>query len=272
MKVIAAINGTITAESMAFYALKYAKVQNLTLVLLHIKNKKDDINDVELSMDRITTIAISENIQVERVILKGSPKEAVKKFVSNNFVDIIFCSTRKDTNFITNSFSLMLTKMNLSSDIAIVRIVKMSDIMDLNKVMLSIKEDKLSVKKFTFFSTLTSAYKAQGEIYSVSSMSRVELSRVDIHEARERLGVINYNLRHYIKLSNIMDFPLSIKHDFTIDEAKSIFTHIVKSNAHLVVIGAKRLSVKSFFKREMPIEKLMREASINTIAYYAKED
>jgi len=272
MKVVAAINGTITAEGMAFYALKYAQVQNLTLVLLHIKNEKDDFSDVELSMERITTMAISQNIQIERVILKGSIKKVIKEFLSNGFVDIVFCSTRKNKDFITDSFSLLLTKMNLRVDIAIVRIVKMINIMDFNRVMLSIKEDKLSVKKFTFFSTLVSAYKANGEIYSVSSMSRVELSRVNIHEARERLSLINYNLRHYIKLSNIMKFPLTIKHDFTNNEAESIFTHVVKSNAELVVIGAKRLSVTSFFKREMPIEKLMSEASVNTIAYYTKED
>ena len=272
MKVIAAINGTVTAESMAFYALKYAQVQNLTLVLLHIENTKDDRSDVELSMDRITTIAISQNIKTEQVILKGSVKWAIKNYLANIFADIVFCSTRKDKSFIRDSFSLLLTKMNLSVDIAIVRVVKMSNIRDLNRVMLSIREDKLSVKKFTFFSTIISAYKADGEIYSVSSMSRAELSRVDIHKARERLSVINYNLRHYIKLSRIMKYSLNIKHDFTNNEAKSIFTHIVKSNAQLVIIGAKRLSVSSFFKKEMPIERLMRDASINTIAYYPKKD
>ena len=272
MKVIAAINGTITAESMAFYALKYAQVQNLTLVLLHIENLKDDMSDVELSMDRITTIAMSQNIQTERVILKGSAKWAIKNYLTNIFADIIFCSTRKDKNFIRDSFSLLLTQMNLNVDIAIVRVVKMSNIRDINRVMLSIREDKLSVKKFTFFSSIVSAYKADGEIYSVSSMSRTELSRVDMREARERLSVINYNLRHYIKLSHIMKYPLNIKHDFTNNEAKSIFTHIVKSNVELVIIGAKRLSLTSFFKKEMPIERLMRDASINTIAYYPKED
>ena len=272
MKVIAAINGTVTAESMAFYALKYAQVQNLTLVLLHIKNPKDSISDVELSMDRISTIAISNNIQTEQVILKGSINRAIKNYLEDIFADIIFCSTRKNENFITNSFSLQLTKMNLNVDIAIVRVVKMSNIRDLKRVMLSIREDKLSVKKFTFFSSIVSAYEADAEIYSVSSMSRTELSRVDMHEARERLSLINYNLRHYVKLSHIMKYPLTIKHDFTNNEAKSIFTHIVKSDAQLVIIGAKRLSIKSFFKKEMPIEKLMSEASVNTIAYYPKED
>ena len=272
MKVIAAINGTITAESMAFYALKYAQMQKMTLVLLHIENEKDDISDVELSMDRISNIALSQDIQTKRVILKGSIKEAIEKYTLNNFCDIIFCSTRQNKNYITNSFSLGLTKLNLNLDIAIVRIVKINSISNLNKVILSIDEDKLSVKKFTFFSNLALAYKAQGEIYSISSVSKTILSKVNISQIRERLNLINYNLRHYIKLSNIMNFSLNIKHEFTNNEVESIFTHLIKSNTQLVIIGAKRLSVKTFFTREMPIERLMGEASVNTIAYYPSKD
>ena len=272
MKVIVAINGTITAESMAFYALKYVQIQNQDLVLLHIENKKDDLVDVNSRMDRISTVAMSQNIQIRRVILQGSYKKEIKNYLSNNFVDIIFCSTRKDKNFINNSFSELLTKMNLNVDIAIIRIVNMNKTMDFTNIMLSIKEDRLSVKKFTFFTTMTKAYKAKAEIYSVSSMSKVSLSRVNIHEARKRLRLINYNLRHYTKLGNMMGIPLHIKHDFTNSETQSILSHIAKSSVDLVVIGAKRFSVRSFFKTEMRIERLMREASVNTIAYYPKED
>lgn len=270
MKVVAAINGTITAESMAFYALKYAKGQDLPLLLLHIENEKDDLDGVRTSIERITTLAIAQEVQTEVVILKRSSKKAIRSFFSGIDADVIFCSTRKDKSFISGSFSEALTKMDLNADIAIVRIVKMSSIMDINKIILSIKEDKLSVKKFAFFASMASAYQADGEIYSVSSMSRRALSTVDMHEARARLGLINYNLRHYIKLAHLIPFTLHIEHAFTENEAESILTHIAKSTAQLVVIGAKRLSVASIFKREMPIEKLMREASVNTIVYYPK--
>lgn len=272
MKVIAAINGTITAETMAFYALKYAQVQNKILVLLHIENDKDNIEDVKLSMDRITMLAASHKVQIEHIILNGSIPKCIVKYLSEIFVDIIFCSTRKNNRFILNSFSEILTKMNLNIDIAVVRIVKISHIMDVKNMVLSIKDDKLSVKKFTFFATLASAYKADTEIYSVSSMSKFKLSRIDTHEVRERLALINYNLRHYLKLAHLMPFNIHIKHSFSQNEERSLLSHIAKSNTELVVIGAKRLSIGSFFSSDVPIEILMREASINTIAYYPKED
>ncbi len=272
MKVIAAVNGTVTAESMAFYALKYAQLQTLSLVLLHIENKKDDLGEVRASMERISTLALAQGVQTEHVVLNGSLKTVLPVYLSGIYADVIFCSTRKNKNFITGSFSEALTKMGLNADIAIVRIVKMNAVMDIDTMILSIKEDRLSVKKFTFFASLASAYQAAGEIYSVSSMSRLALSAVDMHKARARLRLINYNLRHYLKLAHCMHFALHIEHGFTENEAESILTHIAKSSAQLVVIGAKRLSVTSLFNREMPIETLMREASVNTIAYYPKED
>jgi hypothetical protein len=272
MKVIAAINGTITSESMAFYALKYAQVQKLTLVLLHIENEKDDIDDVEASIERIRTLADSLEIQIEPIFLKGELQSVMQTFLSSIYADIIFCSTRKHKSLISNSFSEALTKMDLNVDIAIVRIVKISHIMDLSAMMLSINQDKLSVKKFTFFATLASAYEADGEIYSVSSMSKRELTKIDKHKAKNKLSMINFNLRHYIKLSYFMPFKLHIKHDFSSSEQKSILTHMAKSNAQLAVIGARRLSISSFFSKEIPIEKLMSESSINIIAYYPKED
>lgn len=271
MKVIAAINGTITAESMALYALKYAKGQDLPLVLLHVENEKDDLNEVRTSIQRITILALAQEVQTEAVILEGSSKKAIQTFLSGIDADVIFCSTRRHKTFISGSFSEALTKMDLNADIAIVRIVTISSIIDIDKMILSIKEDKLSVKKFAFFASLASAYQADGEIYSVSSMSRRALSAVDMHGARARLKLINYNLRHYMKLAHFMPFTLHIEHAFTENEAESILTHIAKSTAQLVVIGARRLSVTSIFNREMPIEKLMSEASVNTIAYYPKE-
>lgn len=272
MKVIAAINGTITAESMAFYAIRYAKVQDQTLILVHIKNENDDVAYVHKSMERINTIALSYNVKTENVFLNGAPANTLKNYVIHNNIDIIFCSTRKQNKLFSNTFTQSLTKMNLGVDIAVVRIVSINNIMESNNLLLSIKEDKLSVKKFTFFSTFASAYKANTEIYSVTRMTRLQLSMVDIRRAREKLSLINYNLRHYLQLSKFMPFKIHIKHDFTNNEEKSILSHIAKSNTDLVVIGAKRLSVKSFFKKEMPIEMLLRESSVNIIAYYPKDD
>lgn len=272
MKVIAAINGTISSEGMAFYALKYAQVQNLTLVLLHVENKKDKISDIEASIERIKTIAISQNVEIHSIILQGDIQKAIKSFMHDIYVDVIFCSARRQKSYISDSFGETLSRMNLNTDIAVVRILKMNSVMDLRDITLCILKDKLSVKKFAFFTTLALAYDASCNIYSVSGMSKIELSMITIHKIKERLALINYNLRHYLKLANLMKVALRIKHDFTDNETKNILTYIAESNTNLLVIGGKKPSIASFFKREIPLEKLLHEISVNTIIYYPKED
>lgn len=271
MKVVASLNGSITSESMAFYALKYAEAQNFTLLLLHVENKKDDIVNVKASIKRISTIAGPENIKIETMILKESSKSEIKKFLTDINVDTIFCSTRKHTRFIKDSFSELIINMDLDADIAVVRIVNINSVLEPCNIFLSIKEDRLSVKKFSFFSTLASAYKAKSEIYSVTKISKFRLAKTDIHQTREKLASINYNLRHYRKLSNFMPYDLHIKHDFTSNETQNILSQVAKSDVQLLIVGAKRLSMTSFFSKEIPIERLMRDASVNTIAYYTKE-
>ena len=271
MKVVASLNGSITSESMAFYALKYAKAQGYTLVLFHVKNKKDSIDDVDASIKRIVTVAGPEHVQTETLILEKSSKSKIKEILSDLHIDTIFCSTRRDKKFISDSFSELLVKMNLDADIAVARIVNISNITEIENIFLSIKTDRLSVKKFTFFSTLASAYKAKGEVYSVTKVSKFRFAKIDIHETRQRLASINYNLRHYKKLSNFMSYDLHIKHDFTSSETQSILSQVAKSDVQLLIVGAKRLSVTSVFSKEIPIERLMRAASVNTIAYYTKE-
>lgn len=160
MKVVAALNGSITSESMAFYALKYAQVQNCTLTLFHVQNPKDDLND-KASIDRISILAGSEHVQLETVILDKFSKESIQHFLKTNNIDTIFCSTRKHKKFIKDSFSEMLVNMNLTIDIAVARIVHINNILESGNIFLSIKEDRLSAKKFSFFSSLVSAYKTK---------------------------------------------------------------------------------------------------------------
>ena len=90
MKVIAAINGTIISENSALYALHYAKELEFTLVLLHVKNRKDSIEDVHKSFLRIEKAAQSINVEIEKVILEGSIGKSIKSYISETHVDTLF--------------------------------------------------------------------------------------------------------------------------------------------------------------------------------------
>ena len=272
MKVIAAINGSLVSESSAFLALNYAKNQGIDLILLHVKNHKDDISEVQNSASRIKAAADDLQLNCETVILKGHIKEAIKEYLEPLHIDSFFCSTRMHKNFITNSFSEAILKMKLNTNIAVIRIVHSHQFKELSSILLPIKETKLSVYKFTFVSTLASTYKSNVHILSISTTSKNHLAKQTLSTLRERSAHINFQLRHYLNLARLMPFKLNIKHDFSTNESNSILKYMAAHDSQLVIIGAKRLSFFSLFKGEKPIERLMRETSTNLIAFYPKED
>ncbi|MCD6259318.1 MAG: universal stress protein [Helicobacteraceae bacterium] len=272
MKVLVAINGSVISESMVLYALRYAKQLGYALELFHLRNAKDDLKSVEKTFAHIQTLAKAQDIEFQTLLFDSSLEDELREYVKKESVDIIFCSTRREKKLFEDSFSHKLLELNLDVDLAIVRIVKLVDINTLSSMMLSIKQERLSVRKFTFFATLASSYEAQGQIYSVSQLSKFKFARLDMHQTRQKLQATNHQLRHYLKLSSFMPFELIIKHDFSDDEVQSILYNIVKTESDLVVVGAKRLVEPAFFFGQRPLERLLQETSVNVIAFYTKED
>ena len=272
MKVLVAISGSVISESMALYALRYAKQLGYALELFHLSNAKDDLKSVEKSFAHIQTLAKAQDVEFQTLLFSSSLEDELSAYVQKESVDIIFCSTRREKKLFEDSFSHKLLKLALDVDLAIVRIVKLVDISTLSSMMLSIKQERLSVRKFTFFATLASSYEARGQIYSVTSLSTSKFARLDMHQTRQKLQATNHQLRHYLKLSSFMPFELIIKHDFSDDEIQSILYNMAKYENDLVVVGARRLLKAPLLFGQRPLERLMQETSVNVIAFYTKED
>lgn len=273
MKVLVAVNGSVVSESMVFYALHYAKELDYTLVLFHAKNPKDDLAKVEKSFEHIQTIAHAWDVEFQTLFFEAKTlRQELAVYLQKESVDILFCTTRREKALFEDSFSHQLLRMGFDIDLAIVRIVRLVDSNTLTSMMLSIKQERLSVRKFTFFATLASAYKAEAQIHSVTPLAIKKFSKLDIHTLRQKLEAINHKLRHYLKLSHFMPFDLIIKHDFSNDEVQSILYNMAKYESDLVVVGAKRLLRNPLFFGQRALERLMQETSVNIIAFYSNED
>lgn len=272
MKVVVAINGTITSESSAVYALRYAQVEGLDVVLFHLQNHKDDLLRVNESAARIKILGQQWGVDVMLHTVEGHIKERIFELLKLFHVDIIFCATRKEKKYLTDSFSAYLLKLDLNTDIAVVHVVKMATAQEIHTMLLAIREDHLSIKKFTFFSTLALAYQSHAEIYSVTPLSKEKLSKIELEDTKARLVRMNFHLRHYQKLARHLGIPMHIKHDFSMQEDKSVLERTANIQAQLLIIGAKRLSFFSTLFGEKPIEHIMRYVSVNMIAFYPRED
>ena len=273
MNVIAAINGQVTSEVAALYGLHFARLHGLPLVLLHVENPDDSIESVEKSMTNIEEVAGGYEMATERVMLQGPPAEAVKHYLFENRAETLFCSTRyrERKKFFNLSFSEKLKGMSLPVDLAEVRVVHVHSTLSTERIVLPIKEDRMSVEKFTFFASMAKAYNASGEIYSVTVTSRKKRARLDLGDTNRMLQKVDDRLSHYEQLAKLMDIPLRLKHSIAVNEIDQVLHHLSHNDFHLMIVGGERLSAYPTFTRPKPIERLQRCTPVNTIAFYLRK-
>jgi hypothetical protein len=267
MKVIALINGQITSEVSAIYALHYAKVNSYELELIHFLNNRDELVAVQRTIMRIKEMAKGYDIACHSDMFNNTVHYLIQ-YTKEHFVDTIFCATRIKKSFFSDSFSSLLIKLPLRANIAIARIVHVSAAMSIDSLLLPIEDDRLSVMKFHFFSSLVQAYEAQYELYSIKKCSTRRLSNMLYEEKKEAAHQINQQLRHYQKLSHFMHQSMHITHTFSPNFAQEVIEKSIHSPHQLIVIGAKRLSFFSPFLKRSSLENIMSKTHLNAIAFY----
>jgi nucleotide-binding universal stress UspA family protein len=269
MKVILALNGSITSEASAIYAIRYCSLYDYELELVHIKNEKDSLAEVRKSMESVETIAAGAEVACERLIMHGSGIEPLIAYVRENRVDTIFCTTRAQKGFFDASFSDYLTRRPLPCDVAVVRIADLAAIKRVERIGMSIKNAKLSVEKFAFFSSMVRSFEAEGEIYSISVLSKKKRAAMGFIGMRERLEALDTRLYHYRQLAQLEGIKLRLKHAFAESETSQILHHSARAEYDLLIVGGRRLAKRSFLTAESPLERLMHHTCVNMIAYYS---
>ncbi len=272
MKVIAAVNGLVTSDIAALYALRYAALFGRTLVLLHVENAADSRPEVEACMAGIEEAAEQYRVKCERLFLQGEPAPAIQAYLLRTNAEILFCSTRMRKRFFEDSLSDRLTRLPLPVDLAIVRVAHVDAAFLAEAVLLPIREDRLSIKKFVFAGAMAKAFGATTEIYSVTLAGKRRLARLDIGATKELFQKINDRLSHYAKAFALMAVPLRIKHALAENEIDQILHHAAHHEFGLLIIGGRRLSGFSPFWRERPIARLFRYTPVNTIAFYGRDE
>ena len=271
MKVVLALNGSITSEASAIYAIHYCRLYDCELQLVHIKNSRDAIDEVERSMEIIETLAQGVDVSCERLLMRGEGVGPLISYVRKNRIDTVFCTTRAQRGFFSASFSDYLTRKPLPCDVAVVRIADLAAVNRVERIGVSIKNAKLSVEKFAFFSSMVQTFEADGEIYSISVLSRAQRAAMGFVETRDRLELLDAKLSHYRHLASLQKMRLRLKHAFAESETEQMLHHAAHTGYDLLIVGGRRLSFSSFFKRRSPLEDLMRHTGVNMIAYYPKE-
>ncbi|NTV13039.1 MAG: universal stress protein [Desulfobulbaceae bacterium] len=270
MKIAAAVTGLITSEIAALYALRYAKLHDYPLVLLHVQNSPTPSPELTDSMAVVEEAAKGLGVKTERLFLTGRPLKAIRDYLADGRTDTLFCSTRMRSRFFEDSLSEKLTRLPLAANLAVVRIARVEAWAITKEVVLPIREERLSVEKFIFFSSLAKALAASAEIYSISPVSRRQQAALALTGTRELFLRINLHLNHYTQALKLMAIPARIKHALATDEVDQILHHLSHHDCQLLVLGGRRHSRFPHLLGENRLERLFRHTPVNTIAFYAR--
>ncbi len=273
MKVIAALNGLVSSDVAALYALRYAALFDATLCLLHVLNPSDRRQDVEQSMTAVEEAAVQYHVTTERVFLTGEPLPAIRTYLAGSRTDTLFCSTRTRTRqrFFHNSLSERLSRLSLPANLAVVRVVHLNAVHVTENILLPIRDGRLSARKFAFFSALAKAFAAATEIYCIHASSRDQRAAMDTHAVRMTFQRINTRLGHYVNTMKLLDIPCTIKHALTDEEVNQILHHLARHDFQLMIFGGRRSPTLSDFFKEDPMERLFYHTPVNTIVFYARD-
>ena len=266
MRVISLINGSLISETMTVYALNYAKQLNASVNLVYIKGG-DSLKYIMLSVENLKLIADNLGVEIEYSTFDSLLQ--FKEFVDEKNVDMLFCSTRQQHTIFDKSFVKSLITQNVKADLAVVKVVKLGNVLAIENIIMPIRETKLSVKKFTLFSTFSLAYNAKSEIYSLDEISSKDMYKVTPKIIKARLKDILFGLRHYLKLLRELGVRFAIKHDFALAEGERVKSHIAKHHYDLAIVGAH--PEKALFSHH-PIDILFENPMINTIYYLPHKD
>ncbi len=266
MRVISLINGSMISETSSVYALNYAKGLGAVFDLVHIKGK-DTLDEVTKSAEDLSALASSLDLEHEFIILENL-KEFIT-YVEEKDIDIIFCSTRQNHSLFDKSFVQVLIRAKMKTDLAVVKVVKLSMQNSIERLVLPIRDSKLSVKKFSFFSTFALAYNSKAEIYSIDKISKNKMATINTQKEKARLKEIIFSLRHYMRLAKLLKFKFSIKHDYALAEGDRVKAHIADHGYDLAIVGGHH--DRSFFGQH-PIDILFQNPMLNVIYFIPYKD
>jgi len=267
MKIVSLINGSLLSQTVASYALAYAKELHLGVSFIYI-DANDNLSDVKKSAQLLEQKAKDLELKSEFFVLDSLGD--LQEYVESREIETMFCSTRHQHTILDKSFVKELIAQKIRVDLCVVKVVKAGYLQEVQNILLPIKEAKLSVKKFTLMMVFARAYNAKVEIYSLDKLSAVKLQKVTKEQIKQRLQEIIFKLRHYMKLFYLSGTNFSIKHDFALSDGESVKTHIAKHNYDLAIVGAH--STNSIFEKNHPIDVLFEHPSINTLYFIPYED
>jgi len=217
-KILAEVDERLTSESVARYALKFAKLNNSSLYLCFIHKKEAKFEKAEVALKRVFLEAEKNNIKVECIIKEGERLEELKEIIKKEKIDIAF---------VTSDDFKQISKLPCS--VAMIKIINMGKLSP--KRILFILKGKVNYlkEKAIFIENLSKIFHARVYINYFGKDENIEklFSILKKHEIK-----IESKVFHKFSLKTVMFQALSKKIELLVmEQEKSGFLGIIKPDS-----------------------------------------
>lgn len=269
-RILAAVNEHLTSEIMARYAIEFARASNCKLYLCYIAEKDappDAVENGNGALKRLQAISESEGVNWDTITGSGDPVEKIKELVQQESIDLAFASARhKDME---NRYFSRTTANRLSLELpcsfALVRVVHMARIRP-HEILVPVKARISHLAERAFFCAMMArAFDSRIFLFHAEKPMKSFFSGEIRPRSVELEESITGDLDQFIK---ILD-SYQVKHErklFHGAAGPGITIEAASKRSDLIIMGANRRSfLSSLFRRENPVEEVMRNTPCNLI-------
>lgn len=267
MKIAAAINGNMISEKTAEYALFHCSAMKGSLTLFFVQNGRDELNKVQASADRLQSLADKMEISCQFEISKNSVRNFVKQLVSEQKVDLIYCSTRAKKQYFEHSFSEQLVKLKPNCSLAVVKVVSMGSIANVDKVGVYARNQKLKTELFSLSAALSKSLDSKLFLTTNLKEKRQNLLNISSYQQQRKLNLIDQNLKPFLQLCKLIGIRSTIYHLYEDDVNEEHLAYVLSRNIDLLIFEAYSLPFIPL-RLNNPAEALFKLIPINCVVYY----
>lgn len=275
-KILVAVDGTFHASVAARYSFWFALAFHSKLFVVTVISK--DMNEKEeksasYSISKIIDEASGSGLDIEGVILKGDVISAIKKFVKENKIDIVFSSTRrpqKEGRFFVQSVTSGLMS-GVSCNVIAIKISHPGRSLRSKKVLVPLIGDGyMDRERADIVAALADRFSSSITVFHVNKLSASKIKRMEKPEKSLLIEEGEKRILSFMKELGSRGINASEK----IVSGSKVRDEIISEASHhkydLIILGTTKRNIINRVVSGNPVEEILRDTPCDVMLLHFK--
>lgn len=272
MRIAAAINGTLTSEHAAYYALLYAQQMQLPLDFLTIVQEPFLHPNIEQNYKNLEEEARRRGVSTQLISYQSKPGEKtgpkLAKLLREDNYHTVFCSTRaRKKRVFTDSVSQYLSRARIRCQVAIVKIHRVNQVSGFHRVGIFGGQKKPDLHQLALGLTLAKAHQGEVILSNPLPISHKSIHKLGLHDTRELLKSSDQGFRSLLSLCSLAGVPATIAH---LPSGGRDVDYLLSRKIDLMALSAPQLLRPKNLLFEDAVEQVFRTIPINAIILFPR--